>query len=127
MREDLANIFHQAKRTKYNGQELLLVRHGVDETKLLRNVGFDVPAPILAHYDFEGGTPFDVQTKTCAMLTMNARGYVLNGMGTGKTKASLWAWRYLNRIGQAKKLLVVAPLSTLNFTWAKEIFRRCRE
>lgn len=123
LREDLANIFHGAKRTTYNGQQLLLVPHGVDETKLLRNVGFDVPAPILSHYDFEGGTPFDVQRKTCAMLTMNPRGYVLNGMGTGKTKASLWAWRYLNRIGAAKKLLVVAPLSTLNFTWAKEIFQ----
>ena len=123
LREDLANIFAHAKRTTYNGQQLLLVPHGVDETKLLRNVGFDVPAPILSHYDFEGGTPFDVQRKTCAMLTMNPRGYVLNGMGTGKTKASLWAWRYLNRIGEAKKLLVVAPLSTLNFTWAKEVFQ----
>ena len=79
-----------------------MVKHGVDETRLLRNVGFDVPAPILSHYDFEGGTPFDVQRKTCTMLNMNSRAYVLNGMGTGKTKAALWGWRYLNRTGQAK-------------------------
>ena len=123
VREDLANIFHSAKTVNYSGQQLLLVNHGVDETRLLRNVGFEVPAPILAHYDFEGGAPFDVQRKTCAMLTMNPRAYVLNGMGTGKTKASLWSWRYLNRAGLAGKLLVVAPLSTLNFTWAKEIFQ----
>ena len=45
-------------------------------------MGFDVPAPILSHYDFEGGDPFEVQRKTCAMLTMNSRAYVLNGMGT---------------------------------------------
>lgn len=57
------------------------------------------------------------------MLTMNHRAYVLNGMGTGKTKAALWAWHYLHSIGEAGKLLVVAPLSTLNFTWAKEIFQ----
>ena len=55
-----------------------MVKHGVDETRLLRNVGFDVPAPILSHYDFEGGTPFDVQRKTCTMLNMNSRAYVLN-------------------------------------------------
>ena len=82
LREDLANIFHSAQRVTHDGQELLLVKHGVDETRLLRNVGFDVPAPILSHYDFEGGTPFDVQRKTCTMLNMNSRAYVLNGMGT---------------------------------------------
>ena len=122
LREDLANIFHGAKRVTHEGQQLLLVNHGVDETKLLRNVGYDIPAPILAQYDFDGGTPFEVQRKTCAMLTMNSRAYVLNGMGTGKTKSALWSWRYLTKVGQAKKLLVVAPLSTLNFTWAREIF-----
>lgn len=123
IRDDLANIFHDAKRVTVEGNEMLVVPHGVDETKLLRNVGYDIPAPILSHYDFEGGTPFDVQRKTCAMLTMNNRAYVLNGMGTGKTKSALWAWRYLNRIGQAQKLLVVAPLSTLNFTWGREVFQ----
>lgn len=85
-------------------------------------MGFEVPAPILAHYDWAGGNPYDVQTKTCAMLTMNHRAYVLNGMGTGKTKAALWAWDYLRGNKLAGKLLVVAPLSTLNFTWLREIF-----
>ena len=102
---------------------MLVVRHGVDETTLLRNMGIDVPTPVLSHYDWEGGTPFESQRKTAAMLTMNKRAYVLNGMGTGKTKSSLWAWRYLNLHGEAGKLLVVAPLSTLNFTWAREVFQ----
>lgn len=119
----LATIFASAKRVTLEGNEFLLVNHGVDETKLLRNVGFDVPAPVTVNYDWEGGTPFDIQKKTAALLTMNQRAYVLNGMGTGKTKSALWSWRYLNRIGAAGKLLVVAPLSTLNFTWAKEIFQ----
>jgi SNF2 family DNA or RNA helicase len=43
-------------------------------------------------------------------------------MGTGKTKAALWAWDYLNTRGLAKKMLVIAPLSTLKFTWLREIF-----
>lgn len=77
-----------------------------------------------------GGTPFEVQRKTCALLTNNQRAYVLNGLGTGKTKSALWAWDYLRSQGLAKKLLVLAPLSTLSFTWAREVFntlghRRC--
>lgn len=119
----IANIFPDARAITFDGKPMLVVRHGIDETRLLRNLGFDVPTPVLAQYDWEGGTPFDVQKKTAALLTMNRRAYVLNGMGTGKTKASLWSWRYLNRRGEAGKLLVVAPLSTLNFTWAREIFQ----
>ena len=119
---DLATLFPTAKRVTYEGNELMLIPHDIVTTKLLQGMGHDVPPPVLSHYDWEGGKPFDVQRKTVAMLTSNQRAYVLNGMGTGKTKAALWAWRYLNRAGFAKKLLVVAPLSTLNFTWAREIF-----
>lgn len=123
VRPDLENIFASSKRATLGGNELLLINHGSDETKLLRNFGYDVPAPILSNYDWDGGTPFEIQKKTAAMLTMNKRAYVLNSMGTGKTKASLWSWRYLNLRGEAGKLLVVAPLSTLNFTWAREVFQ----
>lgn len=123
VRADLLNLFPAAKQITLGGRQLIVVNHGLDETRLLRNMGMEVPAPVVTHYDWEGGTPFDVQQKTAALLTMNYRAYVLNGMGTGKTKASLWSWRFLNRTGQAKKLLVVAPLSTLNFTWAREIFQ----
>jgi SNF2 family DNA or RNA helicase len=122
VRTDLCNLFPAAKRVTLGGNNLLLVRHGIDETKLLRNMGFTVPSPILSHYDWSGGTPFEIQKKTAALLTMNPRAYVLNGMGTGKTKASLWAWHYLYTRGEARKLLVVAPLSTLNFTWGREVF-----
>jgi len=122
VRPDLVNLFPTAKRVTFSGNNLMLVRHGLDQTRLLRNMGLDVPSPIVSHYDWEGGTPFAIQKRTAGMLTTNNRAYVLNGMGTGKTKSALWAWRYLNKQGDAGKLLVVAPLSTLNFTWAKEIF-----
>jgi SNF2 family DNA or RNA helicase len=55
-------------------------------------------------------------------MVENPRFYNLNHMGTGKTKTALWSWDYLNRQGLAGKLLVVAPLSTLNFVWAAEVF-----
>ena len=122
-RTDVMNLFPQAQQITMSGAPTLVVPHGPTETFLLRKLGFDVPAPILSHYDWCGGTPFDAQKKTCALLTMNPRAYVLNGMGTGKTRAALWAWDYLRSNGLANKMLVVAPLSTLKFTWGREVFQ----
>lgn len=121
-RPDIANLFPSAKKVTLNGNPHIVLPHGLEETRVLRNLGYDVPAPILTHYDWAGGKPFDVQRKTCAMLTTNPRAYVLNGMGTGKTKSALWAFDYLRSVGLAQRMLVVAPLSTLNFTWAREVF-----
>jgi SNF2 family DNA or RNA helicase len=56
---------------------------------------------------------------------VGVRFYVLNDMGTGKTKATIWAYDYLRGLGLAKRMLVVAPLSTLDHVWRKEIFRTC--
>lgn len=116
--QDLAALFPHGRRM----DGYLLVPHGVDETLVLRNLGYAVPAPVLTHYNWCGGNPFDVQKKTVELLTTNPRAYVLNGMGTGKTKAALWASDYLRGNHALKRCLIVAPLSTLNFVWAREIF-----
>lgn len=99
-----------------------IVPHGMRETLMLRHLGFRVPNPMGLYYDWRGGKPYAVQRKTAEMLSENPRAYVLNHMGTGKTKVALWTWDYLRQHGLAKKLLVVAPLSTLNFVWAREVF-----
>lgn len=104
---------------------MLLVPHQPSETDMLRKLGYEVPSPIISNYDFPhplGEPPFDAQIKTSSLLTLNKRAYVLNSMGTGKTRAALWAWDYLNTNKLAGKLLVIAPLSTLRFTWGREIF-----
>jgi SNF2 family DNA or RNA helicase len=118
---ELVGLFPDAKKVMWGGKDVLVLPHSFTETKLLRTLGLDVPAPVLTQYDWRGGEPFDVQRKTVAMLTTNQRAYVLNGMGTGKTKAALWAWDYLRSNKLANRLLVIAPLSTLNFTWRREI------
>ena len=122
-RPAISNLFPDAKQVTLEGNSLILLPHTDTITRYLRATGVDIPAPVLSQYDWNGGTPFDIQKRTAAMLTVERRAYVLNGMGTGKTKASLWAWHYLYTSGHAGKLLVVAPLSTLNFTWAREIFQ----
>jgi len=120
---EVSNLFPSATPIDFNGGPHLLLPHGAVETFMLRRMGFDVPAPILTHYTWPGFLPpFDVQKKTCALLTLNERAYVLNDMGTGKTKSMLWAWDYLRSNNLCGKLIIFAPLSTLKFTWAQEVF-----
>ena len=89
----------------------------------LRDMGVAVHPHVTDHgYDFNGGTPFEIQRTTVELLTENPRAYVLSSMGTGKTKCVCWAFDYLRRVRSANRMLVVAPLSTLRFTWAREIF-----
>lgn len=122
-REDVRNLFPMAKRVVVDNVEHLYFDHDPASTFLLRSLGFTVPAPIM-HYKWPGDvTPFDVQRRTAAMLVMNTRAYVLNGMGTGKTKSTLWAWDYLYSKKLTGKLIIFAPLSTLNVVWASEILR----
>jgi SNF2 family DNA or RNA helicase len=102
--------------------EQVLVHHGMPEYLLLKHIGIKVPHPMLTYYDWHGGKPFGVQRATCGMMTSCPRSYVLNDMGTGKSKAALWSWDYLNQNKYAKKVLIVAPLSTLRFVWAREAF-----
>lgn len=104
-----------------DGREYALVPHSLDSTKVLRNLGFNVEPPIMANYDWANTTPFDAQKVTAALITMNPRSFVLNDLGTGKTRAVLFAYDYLRREQQVKSCVVVAPLSTLRATWAKEV------
>jgi SNF2 family DNA or RNA helicase len=104
---------------------MIVIPHGIDETRLLRNLQLPCPSPIEEHYDFpsaDGMRPFHTQVVTAELMTMAGRCYVLNDMGTGKTKSAVWAFHFLRKIGAAKRMLVIAPLSTLQFTWAKECF-----
>jgi hypothetical protein len=103
------------------GNELSLLRHGLAEYVLLRRLGYTCPHPMALYYDWAGGTPFKVQKVTCCMMTANRRAYILNDMGTGKTRCPLWGWDYLHGNKLAGKMLVAAPLSTLNFVWMREV------
>jgi SNF2 family DNA or RNA helicase len=123
--EQVAGLFPQGKAHRFMDQDYILIPHSETEVYLLRKIGFDAPAPILSQYDFPqtvSKPAFEVQKKTCALLTMAQRAYVLNGMGTGKTKCAIWSFRYLQKTGRARKMLVVAPLSTLVFVWQREAF-----
>src|SRR5208282_1609531 len=103
-----------------------VVPHGMRETLILRHMGFKVPNPMEFYYEYphpEGEPPFHVQKVTCQLLSENPRAYVLNDMGTGKTRTVYWTWDYLRKTSCAGKLLVVCKLSNLRDPWADEAFK----
>ena len=117
------NLFPGAGSIEHNNEDYLVVHHDIPQTVMLKALGYNVPNPMLLYYNWHGGTPFSVQRRTVDMMTTAQRCYILNSMGTGKTKAALWAWDYLNGNRHVGKMLVVGTLSTLKFVWQAEAFR----
>jgi SNF2 family DNA or RNA helicase len=120
----LSNLVPSARSFEHPDHgRMLLIPHTRDTTRLARNLGYVTPAPILTQYDWAGDTPFATQKTTAALLTMQSRAFVLSEMGTGKTRAALHAVNFLMLNGDAKKILIIAPLSTLTYVWDREIFQ----
>jgi len=112
-----------AKKLKYNNQQLVVTPHSITATRALRMLGIKAPSPILHYYDWCGDfTPYKHQKMTSAFLTMHDKALVLNEIGTGKTHSALWACDYLMTIGYIKKVLIISPLSTLERVWGDGIF-----
>jgi SNF2 family DNA or RNA helicase len=119
----VTTVIPSARLLEYQGRSIVAVPHREDEVRVLRNLGFDTPAPIEHHYNWPGRfPPFAHQKATAAFLTLNPWSFCLNGMGSGKTLAVLWAFHYLQQQRRATRMLIVAPLSTLVRTWSDEVF-----
>jgi SNF2 family DNA or RNA helicase len=119
----VAAIIPHVETVMKNDNIYMLIPHRPTETKLLQNLGYDVPSPAMSGYDWCGTTPYKHQRATASMLIENRRAYVLSGMGSGKTRAALYAFDYLKKQGEVHSALIVAPLSTLTTVWEKEIFQ----
>lgn len=115
----IRNLFPDAPLTEKNH---LVIPHGLAETTILRRLGIAAPAPMRTQYTCTGSrTPFEVQLTTNDMLSTNRRAYVLSSMGVGKTACPLWTFDFLRRTGQVKRMIIDAPLSTLDFVWRAEM------
>lgn len=121
----VTTVVPTAKLVQHNGETLVAVPHRPDEVKVLRNLGFSqTPDPMQYYYKFPGRfKPFAAQIETANFLSMHDRAFCLNSMGLGKTVTSLWAYDYMRDAKLVKKVLVVCPLSTMERTWADEVFR----
>lgn len=120
----VTGVIPTAKTLEYKGTTLVAVPHRLDEYRVLKNLGFDPPTPMETYYDWPGKhAPFAHQRTTGGFLSTNPRAFCLNGMGSGKTLSVLWAFDYLRKLGTVRRMLVLAPLSTLERAWGDEIFR----
>lgn len=106
-----------------NGVYKVAVYWGVDETRVLRNLGVkDVPSPITGRYEWPGMyKPFAHQVDTASFLTLHDRAFVFNDPGTGKTNSALWAADYLMKLGKVRRCLILCPLSIMHDAWMSGI------
>lgn len=99
------------------------VQHTLESTKVLRNLGFEVPAPIRSQYAWTGRfTPYEHQILMSEFLTLHRRAFNLSEMGTMKTNSSLWAADWLMKTGRVRRALILSPLSTLESVWQNDAF-----
>lgn len=118
-----ARVLESISTAKMLRPDILVLPHRVDEARVLRNLGFDVPSPILHYYSWPGRyKPYEHQRQTAAFLTLNPKALVLNEIGTGKTQSALWAADYMMTSKLVSKVLILSPLSTLERVWGDAIF-----
>ena len=106
-----------------NGTYEVAVYWGLDETRVLRNLGVkNLTSPITAKYGWPGRhKPFAHQIDTSSFLTLHRRAFVFNDPGTGKTFSALWAADYLMKLGHVRRVLVLCPLSIMHDAWISSV------
>lgn len=101
--------------------------HDVESVARLALMGVQVQAPIEKYYRWPRDRslwpqPFAHQIPTAAFMTSNPHCYVLNDIGTSKTGTALWAADYLMETKHVRRVLIVAPISTLERVWGDTLF-----
>ncbi len=116
-------IIPKHKVMPIEGGYQVAVYWGLDETRVLRNMGVkNVPSPIQGRYEWPGRyRPMDHQRDTAAFLTFNRRAFVLSEPGTGKTLSALWAADYLMRRKEVRRCLILCPLSIMHSAWMQDL------
>ena len=118
------NIIPKSKVVnEVNGVYEVAVKWGLDEVRVLRNLGVkNVPSPITARYDWPGRfKPMAHQIDTAAFLTLNRRAFVFSEPGTGKTLSALWAADYLMSTKQVRRCLILCPISIMHSAWMQDL------
>lgn len=113
----------EGRAVRWKNVDYVAFKHTYDNARALRAAGLHVDSPMMhGDYEFQGSfRPFKHQRITAAFLSMNPRAFCFNDMGTGKTAAAIWAAEYLRSIGRVRRVLVLAPLTTLYDVWEREI------
>ena len=110
-------------RSKELSDNQVVVKWGIDESHVLKNLNIKVPSPIEGIYHWTGQhKPFEHQITTSSFLTMNKRAFCFNEQGTGKTASAIWASDFLMKQGKIRRVLVICPLSIMDSAWRNDMF-----
>jgi len=109
--------------TPIPGGHEVTVFWGLDESRVLKNMGFkDIPSPIERKYHWPGRyKPMSHQRTMAGFLTMHRRAFNFGDPGIGKTLSALWAADYLMARGEVRRCLVICPLSIMHSAWMGDI------
>lgn len=118
-------ILSTIPRSKQVADNKVLVKWGLDESRVLKNLNIkNVPSPIERQYEWPGHlTPFEHQITTASFLTMHKRAFCFNEQGTGKTASAIWATDYLMKQGEINRVLIICPLSIMDSAWRNDLFK----
>lgn len=119
----VANTVPHAKTFMHNNVPLLAMPHKTEETRLLNNMGYDVPHPFRMYYEWGKIPPFPHQIDIADLMVTHQRGYILAEQGLGKTRGAIAAIDWLKHTELVCPVLIVCPLSIVYNTWAQEVFR----
>ena len=122
---DPARITTAIPNSKNLGNNNVLVKWGMDESRVLKNLNIpNIPSPIMGKYAWQGQyRPFKHQKTTAAFLTMRPRAFCFNEQGTGKTGSAIWASDFLISEGIINRVLVICPLSIMDSAWRADLFK----
>lgn len=122
---DPARITTAIPNSKNLGNNNVLVKWGLDESRVLKNLNIpNIPSPIMGKYAWQGQyRPFKHQKTTAAFLTMHPRAFCFNEQGTGKTGSAIWASDFLMNEGIINRVLVICPLSIMDSAWRVDLFK----
>jgi SNF2 family DNA or RNA helicase len=119
----VTGLIPRARVVPVDGVNYTQVKFGLDEAKVLRNLGIKAPSPIRYFYDWPSKypKPFEHQVTTAEFFTLHNRGICLNEMGTAKTLSAVWAADFLMRQHVVSKAVIVCPKSTMSSVWMDEV------
>lgn len=120
---DKYSLIPKSKTLPIDGGYQVAVWWGLDEVRVLRNLGVNkAPSPIEGRYDWPGRfKPMRHQIETAAFFTLNRRAFCFNDPGTGKTSAALWAADFLITQRLVRRVLVVCPMSIMHSAWMDDL------
>lgn len=103
---------------------LRIFHRSLEVIAALRRHGVKNLPPLEPHYAYPGvERPMHHQVETVEELQVYQRCAVLNGLGTGKTLAAIWAADILQKRGVVNRVLVITPKSTMFKVWLAALFQ----